>query len=352
MNKTKVALPIIVNGLACSVIGAAFGSYGGLFTWMMGGFLVGVLMAVGWEALFRRLVSRPRLFRWRPVLLVLIEMLLTIYLVMPIFAGWNNVHPRWVAIPITPMDMGMAYEDVQLTTSDGIQLAGWYIPSQNGAAIIALHGFNGNRTHVLPQTQILQQAGYGVLLFDMRTMGESGGKIFHHGWGGDLDVAPAVAFLQSRPDVDANRIGILGLSSGGITALNAAANLPELRAVIVDGVDANRVEDYFNPMPPQYRKLWFMIPMPWMVDRMAELFSDVHDPLPMQSLLSKISPRPVLFIASGAEVEIFQGRKFVASNPANVAIWEIPEASHCGGIFSRPEEYAQHIVTFFEDTLN
>lgn len=351
MTKSKLLLPLLTNGLVCAIIGAAFGSYGGMPAWIFGGFFTGIVLATGWEALFCRLVKHPRWFRLRPLLLVLVDFLLSLFLVIPLYGGWNNTHPQRVAVTITPLEMDMAYEDVRLTTSDGIQLAGWYIPSRNGAAIIALHGFNGNRMHVLPQTKILKQAGYGVLLYDLRAMGESGGDVYHYGWQGELDVAPAVEFFKSRPEINANRICILGLSSGGMTALNAAARIPELRAIIVDGVEANRMEDLFNPMPPSYRKFWFMAPMPWMIDRATMLFSGVYKTSSMNALLSEISPRPVLFIASGAESEIFQGRKFAAAHPENVSMWEIPEARHVEGVLVRPEEYAVKILDYFGDNL-
>lgn len=351
MKKFQTIFPLIVNGLACAAIGAAFGSYLGIFPGLIGGFIIGVLVAAIWEALFQRLALRPRIFHFRPVFLVLLEFFLTLLLVIPLVMGWYNTHPKRLPIPITPAEMDLPYEDVQLTTSDGIPLAGWYIPSRNGAAIIALHGFNGNRAHVLPHAKILHQAGYGVLLFDLRAQGESGGKVYHFGWAGDLDVAPAIAFLQTRPEVNAKRIGIIGLSSGGMTTLNAAAKLPSLRAVIVDGVEANRMEDLFNPMPPSYKKYWFMAPMPWMTDRATMLFSSMYHPQSMQSLLEAISPRPVLFIASGAESEIFQARKFVTANPQHVSLWEIPEAKHIEGIFILPEEYADRLLSFYEDNL-
>ncbi len=44
----------------------------------------------------------------------------------------------------------MKYEDVALTTSDGLRLSGWYIPSQNGAAVILLHGYGTNRIQMRP----------------------------------------------------------------------------------------------------------------------------------------------------------------------------------------------------------
>lgn len=61
---------------------------------------------------------------------------------------------------LTPADSGFAYEDVTLTASDGVSLAGWYIPSQNGAAVILLHGYGGSRLGTWFQAQTLAAAGY------------------------------------------------------------------------------------------------------------------------------------------------------------------------------------------------
>jgi pimeloyl-ACP methyl ester carboxylesterase len=245
----------------------------------------------------------------------------------------------------------MAYEDVKIDHIGWRALAGWYLPSRNGAGIIALHGFSGNRTHVLPQAKILQQAGMGFTLTICAPWVKARGNSYHYGWQGELDVAPACRILKISPEIDDNRIGILGLSSGGMTALNAAAKIPELRVVIVDGVEANRMEDLLNPMPPSYRQFWFMAPMPWMNDRATMLYSGVSRISTMDELLSQISPRPVLFIASGAESEIFQGQKFVAAHPENVSLWEIPEAKHVEGVFVRPEEYATQMLEFLADAL-
>ena len=70
---------------------------------------------------------------------------------------------------------------------------------------------------------MLARHGYGVLLFDRRGQGESGGDPHAFGWEGEKDVKAAVAFLQRRPDVDPERIGGLGLSVSGEMMLHAAA---------------------------------------------------------------------------------------------------------------------------------
>src|SRR5512136_1761328 len=71
---------------------------------------------------------------------------------------------------VTPRDRGLAYEDVTLTTADGLSLKGWYLPSRtdahNRAAVILLHGYGGNRLEVLERAALLAQHGYGVLMYD------------------------------------------------------------------------------------------------------------------------------------------------------------------------------------------
>ncbi len=75
MNKPPIAVPLIFNGLVGAIIGAAFGYHGGMIAWTIGSFCVGVLLAAIWEALFHPMVQHPRQFRFRPVLLVLLELL-------------------------------------------------------------------------------------------------------------------------------------------------------------------------------------------------------------------------------------------------------------------------------------
>ena len=53
------------------------------------------------------------------------------------------------------------------------------------------------------------------------------------------DIRAAVAFLQTQPEVDPDRIGIYGGSLGGSVALLSAGALPELRAVVADSTFAS-----------------------------------------------------------------------------------------------------------------
>lgn len=58
--------------------------------------------------------------------------------VLPFAGGYMSSHVSRIEVPAA--DLGVAPEDVTLTTSDGLHLEGWYVPSRNGAAILVFPG--------------------------------------------------------------------------------------------------------------------------------------------------------------------------------------------------------------------
>jgi pimeloyl-ACP methyl ester carboxylesterase len=350
-HKAFRILPIIVNSLVCGIIGAVIGSFWNFWPWLLGSLAFGAGIAVLNERFFSRFKGRIRLYRMRLVILVLLEMLLTIYLLMPLIQAYINTHPGRSPVVGTPADLGLNYEDVTLTTEDGVTLKGWYILGKNRAAVIALHGFGGNRLQVMPQTLELAKAGYGVLAIDLRAQGESSYAPFCGGWNGELDIRPAVDYLQKRAEIDPQKIGGIGYSVGGNVMMHAAAGIPDLRAVIIDGVDAGRTEDYFDPMPPEFQPAFFMTPVPWLTDRFIELFSGVRAAPPLKEEVTRIAPRPILFISSGVGVEQFQTRKFYDRAGATAELWELPDAGHCAGFSVYPQEYTRRMLAFFDRYL-
>lgn len=129
----------------------------------------------------------------------------------------------------TPTDRGIAFEDVTFVTADGTRLSAWYMPSRNGAAVVLRHGATSTRSDTLDEAVVLARHGYGVLATDARGHGRSGGVAMDWGWHGDLDTGAAVTYLARRPDVDVDRIAVIGLSMGGEEALGAAAVDPRIR---------------------------------------------------------------------------------------------------------------------------
>ena len=167
---------------------------------------------------------------------------MTLFAVAPLSGAYLFAHLGRPAVAAA--NLGGDYERVTFTTSDGLELAGWYVPSKNGAAVIAFPGRNGPQA----QTRMLARHGYGVLLFDRRGQGESEGDPHAFGWEGEKDIKAAIAFLKHRPDVDPERIGGIGLSVGGELMLQAAAETDDLKAVVSEGAGSRSVGE-FREMP-------------------------------------------------------------------------------------------------------
>lgn len=138
----------------------------------------------------------------------------------------------------TPADYQMVYQSLELQTQDGLRLAAWYIPSQNGAAVIMVHGHKANRADLLTRAQVLARHGYGVLLLDLRAHGKSEGDLITFGLKEVQDVDAAYRYLLTRPDVDADRIGAIGCSMGGAVVILSAAQNAGIKAVVSESAFA------------------------------------------------------------------------------------------------------------------
>jgi hypothetical protein len=232
---------VVFNAIICAVFGAVFAiPIDRLELGLIAGLIFGVVSGLIIEIIFRRWKGRW-LYRRRLLFLVLLEVLLTLYIFMPAYLAYFSMRPLRVPVAEIPAELADTAEEVALQTSDGVTLAGWYIPSQNGAAIIALHGGGSNRLGVLPHALMLGEQGYGVLMMDMRAHGASSGDVYVDGWHSPIDARSMVEYLRSQ---GVERIGAIGLSAGAISILHAGADIDAIEAFVVEGTGAPTAEDY------------------------------------------------------------------------------------------------------------
>jgi pimeloyl-ACP methyl ester carboxylesterase len=271
------------------------------------------------------------------------------YLAYVISAAEMYAQPAQTSLGgMTPGDKGLAYEDVTLTTGDGIPLKGWYLPSRNRAAIIILHGYGGNRLEMLNRAALLAKHGYGVLLYDERASGESGGVQRTFGWQDVNDVPLALGYLQIRFEIDPERIGILGFSIGGQIALRAAAQSDQLKAVVAEEPGFARISDV--PDMPGLMDNFYDVGY-WVGEKWLSLRTGVPVPSGVVEDLKRMTPRPILFIATGQEEGRTLVRYFYEQTPEPKEWWQVPEADHGGSLSTRPAEYEQTVVGFFDRVL-
>ena len=284
-----------------------------------------------------------------------IGLFIALFVVVPVGLTYAIAHPpRFPVCCFTPADLGLTYETISFPASDGAQLSGWYIPSQNGAAVIMVHANAGNRTGVIYHADVLAKQGYGVLLFDVRGFGESAANQFPIPPGGMAeDVLGAVAFLQNRPEVNSDQIGALGLSMGGMIVLRAAAQTPDIQAVVSDGAaDQGSLSVDDNPafaeMPPFMRAyVQFVASIAFRLNGISEQSLGPR----ISDVIANIAPRPILLISTATGEEQSDNRLFYSLAGEPKTLWELPDVGHIQGIFARSEEYHSTILTFFDDAL-
>jgi dipeptidyl aminopeptidase/acylaminoacyl peptidase len=267
-------------------------------------------------------------------------------------AKWT--HPVRRPVTSTPADVGLVYEDVRLVTEDGLHLAAWYIPSTNGAAIVVLHGIGGNRAGDLGLDRDLAERGYGLIIPDLRAHGDSDGDVCTLGLLEVRDVRAAVDYLNQRPDVDPERLGVHGSSMGASVAMMSAAEMPELRVIVATSGFASVewvVQHQFAMLEsvPQWLAPVVVAMGSWQAG------VNVRDIAPVQRI-GRISPRPILII-HGDEDETFTVDNAhllydAAGDPRDT--WIIPGAGHGGSTGpygSDPEAYAERVGSFFDRAL-
>lgn len=267
--------------------------------------------------------------------------------------AWELTHPPRKALTRTPADLGIAHEDVTFPTRDGLTLSGWFIPTQNGRTLIACHGIFDNREQFLEQTVALAQEGYGFLLYDSRAHGNSSGRVCTYGHDEINDVAAAVAYLESRPEVDARQLGILGNSLGGITAIRAAARLPQLRVIVAESTFA----DFGRDMRAAFTRFTHLPAFPFAPlvifwgTRMTKI--DLNNIRPVEDI-SAIAPRPIFLISDLADAivaEPFDGELLYARAGHPKELWQVPDCRHVQCFTDHREDYLRRVSAFLEKSF-
>lgn len=128
--------------------------------------------------------------------------------------------------------------------SGGDEVIGvFFSPEKNTKlpALIICHGALEFKENFFEMSEYLVKQGMAVLAIDMHGHGESGGERFHVNmseWVADIQAA--IMFLKNRDEVDSDRIGAFGFSSGGTAVLEAGIAGVSLKVIItMDGTVKN-----------------------------------------------------------------------------------------------------------------
>ena len=172
------------------------------------------------------MLAPPRLYYARPMRLIY-----SLLLIVLIAAGGVSIYmalfeDQFIYFPDselqqTPAAVGLAFENHQFSTTDGVRLYGWYIAHPSARfTVLHLHGNAGNISHRLSLYRRWHQLGLAVFAFDYRGYGNSEGKPGEEGL--YEDGRAAWRFLIDKLAVKPAYVIISGRSLGAAVAAKLA----------------------------------------------------------------------------------------------------------------------------------
>ncbi len=256
---------------------------------------------------------------------------------------YQLAHPRRILAPgNTLRKENIPYQSVDLITEDGVRLSAWYTPPRNGAVILLAHGYGDNRPEWMQV--YFARKGFGVMSWDARAHGNSGGDVSTIGYLEVLDVKAALEYVLAQPDV--KHVGAWGGSMGAATVIRAAAQFPQIEAVFADS-SFTSLDDEVN----------YLVPVPF-INPLLKFIATTATGLNFDEVaplndIGKISPRPVYIVQGLADKVAPPDTGEKLYNAANEPrfLWEKKNVPHMQMYQDNPRRYQRRMVDFFSQWL-
>jgi uncharacterized protein len=248
----------------------------------------------------------------------------------------------------TPASVGIDYEEVEVLSTDGIRLRSWWVPAEDSSkAAVLVPGWGGYKfeEHLLQTLPVYHDAGYSLLMLDLRAQGGSDGRRRTLGYREVRDVRGALAWLR-RQGYALDQVVLHGWSLGGATVLRAAPGT---------GVAAVVEEAAYGDLPLLLRgKLPEFVPFGRMLEPAilltGKLFPDFdyHEVVPKREAAMLSAEGVPLFIIHSTDDEIvpYEQAKLLASAYPGASMWTLEAYRHVEA-YEHPQ-YAQRLREFLD----
>lgn len=239
----------------------------------------------------------------------------------------------------TPADIGIAYEDVSFSSTDGMHLHGWFLPAKGyaRATIVFFHGNAENISSHVGAVFWLPAEGYNVFILDYRGFGRSEGKPDIRGV--NRDALAALDYIASRKEVDPDRLVVFGQSVGAAIALYVAAKTSQpIHAVVA--------ESAFTSYPAIMREKMSESLFTWPLQWLSLGVTSRYDPLKAIHTIHV----PVLLIHGDRDkiIPIHHARVLYAAANEPRQLWVVKGGGHISAFAPNRLEYRKRFTLYLE----
>jgi len=247
----------------------------------------------------------------------------------------------------TPDQVGIPYEDVYLTSADGMRLHGWFLPARPEAGqprrglIYFLHGNAENISTHFVAVSWLNRYGWDLFLLDYRGFGLSEGA--PHIRGAHLDARAGLDWAVARARRERLPLVVYGQSLGGATAATLVAHSQpgEVQALVLDSAFSG----YRRIAREKLEGLWLTsllrYPLAW----------TIRDDYSPDRYLAHRPPMPLLIMHGCADITVpcSHGERLyeVAAPPA--WLWLDPQRQHGEMVFVR--SWREQLVRWLDEQV-
>lgn len=256
-----------------------------------------------------------------------------------------------------PLDYGVDFERVNFRSRRGdVTLDGWRMRGRDGMpTIIFCHGIEVGRTGdgLTELAARLNRRGFGVLQFDFRGHGSSGGKRVSSGWHERMDVLGAYDYLISE-GIAPGEVGLLGVSMGAGAAALAAVEELGVRALVLDSTYASAKELLLRETALRTRLpaglMAVFVPCAVLIG--GNLFDiDIEGMSPERAVVELDYPILVIHGAEDIRIPPAHGRRVFDAAAGGSRLWAVGGVGHAGAFVENKSEYAERVAAYFMPSL-
>ena len=254
----------------------------------------------------------------------------------------------------TPAKYGFDFEEIIIPTKNDKNLYGWWVPSDNPnnekkPTIILVHGWSRNVDRTMAFIKKLHPAGYNLLAFDSRCHGKSDDDKFSSMVKFMEDIRATIDFSENLPNVDTDKIGVLGLSIGGAGSIYAASLDKRIKSVVTVGAFSHpsRVMEieFKKRKIPQFPFVWLIFK--YMEYRIGAKFDDIA---PVNNIAKTNAGVFLIHGIDDTTAPISHADElYQAGDPDKVKLWKVEGKGHSD--CNHHLEFWDKVLSFYKNYL-